>query len=221
MAENVHLLLDIRQERETVFLTLGDGDVLELALSSVPEELPQIGGSISSPLLAELRLAAERKTVARKIFSILDRRMVPVARIRKKLIEAEFSEPAVDGVLEQMKQQGLYSDRTYAAAYCRDVLSTRAVGRRYLESKLWTKQVPRGIAREVVAENLDEETEVELAHRAARWKWQRITGSPDRKAEEKVARYLVGRGFPTGLVWKAVRSNRPNPEFQDDTGEEF
>ncbi len=221
MEENLVLLLDIRQERDTVFLTLDDGDVLELAISSVPGELPGIGGSISSPLLAELKLAAERKKVARRIFSILDRRMVPVARIRKKLFEEEFSEAAVLAVLDQMSRQGLYSDRTFAAAYCRDCLATRAVGRRYLESKLWSKQVPAGIAREVVAENLDEEREVELAHRAARWKWQRLAGRMDRKAEEKVARYLVGRGFPVGVAWKAVRSNKPNPEDPDEAGDVF
>jgi SOS response regulatory protein OraA/RecX len=218
MTDSLRLLLDIRQERETVFLTLDDGDILELAVGSVPEDLPGIGGSISSPLLAELRLAVERKKVARRIFSILDRRMVPVARIRKKLVEEEYSEAAVEAVLEQMSVQGLYSDRTYAAAYCRDCLATRLVGRRYLESKLWSKQVPMNIAREVVAENLDEETEVELAHRAARLKWQRLAGRVDRKAEEKVARYLIGRGFPVGLAWNAVRQNKPDA---DDMGDEY
>ncbi len=221
MTESLRLLLDVRQERETVFLTLDDGDILELAISSVPEELPEIGGSISSPLLAELRLADQRKKVARRIFSILDRRMVPVARVRKKLIEEEFSEAAVDAVLDQMSVQGLYSHRTYAAAYCRDCLATRAVGRRYLEAKLWGKQVPMNIAREVVAENLDDELEAELAHRAARLKWKRFAGRADRKAEEKVARYLVGRGFPVGLAWKAVRHNKPDQDDSDDTGEEF
>ncbi len=212
MTDGLRLLLDIRQERDTVFLTLDDGEALELASSSVPKDLPEIGGSISSPLLAELRLAAQRKKVARRIFSLLDRRLMPVAKIRGKLLDEEFPEAAIDTVLEQMRQQGLYSDHVYAAAYCRDTLSTKLVGRRYLESKLWGRQVAMEIAREVVAENLDEETEAELAHKAAQWKWQRMRGQFDRKAEEKVARYLVGRGFPTGLAWKAVRQNKPHLE---------
>jgi SOS response regulatory protein OraA/RecX len=219
MSGSLHLLLDIRREGDAVFLTLDDGEILELAKSSVPEELPEIGGSISSPLLAVIRLAAERKKVARRIFSMLDRRLSPVARIRRKLAEDGYSETAVDEVLDQMKRQGVYSDHVYAAAYCRDCLVTKAVGRRYLEAKLWGKQVPRDIAREVVAENLDEETEVELAHRAARWKWQRSAGRCDRKAEEKVARYLVGRGFPHGLVWKAVRKNKPHSEDPEGQGD--
>ncbi len=221
MTDSLRLLLDIRQERETLYLTLDDGETLELATSSVSDELPEIGGSISSPLLAELRLADQRKKVARRIFSLLDRRLMPVARIRKKLVEEDFSEAAVDAVLEQMSQRGLYSDRTYAAAYCRDCLATRAVGRRYLETKLWGKQVPIAIAREVVAENLDSETEVELANRAARLKWKKFSGKPDAKAEQKVARYLVGRGFSAGLAWKAVRLNKPDVCDDDDIGEVF
>jgi len=174
--------------------------------------MPGIGESISSPLLAELRLAAQRKKVARRIFSLLDRRLMPVAKIRAKLLTEEFEEAAIEAVLEQMRQRGLYSDRVYAAAYCRDTLTTRLVGKRYLEGKLWGKQVPMDIAREVVAENLDDESETELAHKAASWKWQRMHGQCDRKAEEKVARYLIGRGFPTGLAWKAVRQNKPQME---------
>ncbi len=214
-------LLDIRQEGDVVFLTLDDGDILELAGRSVPEQLPELGGSLSSPLLAELRLAAERKKVARKIFSVLDRRLIPVARMRRRLLEAEFSELAVDQVLEQMCAGGVYSDYIFAAAYCRDCLQNRLVGRRYLEAKLRGKQVPREIAQLAVSENLDEETEKELAQRAAFKKWQRAAGKTDRKAEEKVARYLMGRGFPAGVVWKAVRATKPYPENQERTGEEY
>ena len=212
MSDGLRLLMDIRQERDTVFLILDDGETLELAIGSVPENMPEIGESISSPLLAEIRLAAQRKKVARRIFTLLDRRLMPVAKIRNKLLTEEYSEAAVEAVLEQMRQQGLYSDHLYAGAYCRDALATRLVGKRYLEGKLWKHQVPMDIAREVVAENLDDETEAELAHKAASWKWQRMRGQCDRKAEEKVARYLVGRGFPGSLVWKAVRMNKPHME---------
>lgn len=221
MSENMRRLLDLRVEQGAVHLTLDEGETFELAPGSVPQGLPDIGGSISSPLLAEIRLAAERKKVARRIFSLLDKRLMPLAKIRRKLADEEYSEPAVEAVLEQMHSQGLYSDHTYAAAYCRECLSTRLVGRRYLEQKLRGKLIPAQIAAEVVAENLDLETEVELAHRAAEWKWKRARGTLDRKAEEKVARYLMGRGFGAGLAWKAVRANKPDPEVEKFEEQEF
>ncbi len=212
MTNGLRLLMDVRQERDTVFLILDDGETLELALSSVPKKMPEIGESISSPLLAELRLAAQRKKVARRIFSLLDRRLMPVAKIKTKLLDEEFPETAIEAVLDQMSRQGIYSDHVYAAAYCRDTLATRLVGKRYLVNKLWGKQIPINIAKEAVDQNLDDETEIDLAYKAAAWKWKRIRGPIDRKAEEKVARYLVGRGFPTGLAWQAVKKNQPHWE---------
>ena len=72
MSEDHRVLVDVRQEQGSVFLALDSGEVLELAPQSVPDNLPPIGESISSPLLAEIRLAAERKLAARALFAHLD-----------------------------------------------------------------------------------------------------------------------------------------------------
>ncbi|MEN8198193.1 MAG: RecX family transcriptional regulator, partial [Pseudomonadota bacterium] len=125
-------LLDVNHRDNSVILILDDGSSLELAEESVPPGLPETGEMLSVELLAELRLAAERKQVARMIFAMLDRRLQPLARIRDKAAEKGYSVAAVDAVLEQMASRGLYSDRRYAEAYCRDCLATKAVGRRYL-----------------------------------------------------------------------------------------
>jgi len=216
MTDEVRRLLDMQVGQSVVIIVLDGGEELELAPGSVPAGLPTdgsaIGESISSPLLAEIRLAAERKKVARRLFSMLDKRLMPVARIRRKLTDQGYTEAAVEAVLEQMQTQGLYSDRTYAAAYCRDRLAGRPVGRVYLQQKLREKQVPAGVAAEVVAEVLDAETEKELALKAARRKWRTVRGPDERKCEQKVARHLQSRGFPVGLVWDAVRRGKPRED---------
>jgi len=148
-------LLDVRQESGSVFLGLDDGTTLEVAPDAVPESLPEPGEMISPEMLADLRLAAERKLIARWIFTVLDRRLQPVARIRDKAAEKGYSRVAVDAVLEQMAARGLYSNRNYAEAYCRDCLASRAVGRRYLVSKLREKKVPALLAAQVAKEILD------------------------------------------------------------------
>lgn len=202
-------LLDVREGNGSVFLTLDDGNTLEMAPESVPVGLPQPGEMIPSALLADLRLAAERKQVARLIFAMLDRRLQPVARIRDKAVEKGYSNAAVDAVLEQMDSRGLYSDRHYAEAYCRDCLASRAVGRRYLVTKLREKRVPTILATEVAGEILDTRTEEILADRAAgaRWKRMKITG--DMKDLAKVVRFLQGRGFDAGTANRAARKTKP------------
>jgi SOS response regulatory protein OraA/RecX len=205
-------LLDVRQEGGSVFLALEDGVTLEVAPEAVPETLPNPGEMIPLELLADLRLAAERKLVARWIFTVLDRRLQPVARIRDKAAEKGYSRAAVDGVLEQMAARGLYSDRNFAEAYCRDCLAGRAVGRRYLVSKLREKKVPALIATQVAEEILDPETEEDLAARAATIRWRRIKDTGDRKNLAKVVRFLQGRGFDAGTANRAARKTQPRTE---------
>ena len=202
-------LLDVREESGSVFLALDDGDTLELATESVPAGLPDVGEMIPPDLLDQLRLADERKKVARLIFAILDRRLHPVARIRDKALEKGYSPDAVDAVLEQMASRGLYSDHRYAEAFCRDCLAGRPVGRRYLVSKLRGKRVPAAIAAEVANEILDAGTEEVLADRAAEKRWKRIRNTEDIKSLAKVVRFLQGRGFDAGTANRAARRMKP------------
>lgn len=208
-------LLTIREEAGAVVVCLDDGRVLEIAPSSLPEGIPPVGELVPAPVHVALVLAAERKLVARKLFAMLDRRLQPVARLRRKLVDQGHSAEAVDAVLERMAAEGLYSDRRYAEAFCRDCLLNRAVGRRYLVDKLREKQVPSGVAAEVAAEVLDDETESELARKAARTRWKRQRDPHDRKSLAKVVRYLQGRGFSAGLSNRVGRAEQPAPEDQE------
>ncbi len=148
-------LVEVREEQGSVWLILTTGETFELSPQSVPKSLPAAGGSISSPLLAEIRLAAERKQVARRVFAIIYRSLQPTSKILDKLLAEGYSAAAVEAVLDQMSGQGLYSDRHYARAWCRDCLGGKDVGRRYLVDKLRLKRIPVAIAREVVDEVLE------------------------------------------------------------------
>jgi regulatory protein len=203
------LLLAVRHETGAVVLVLEDGEELELAPDAVPAELPEPGNRLAGDVLLVLRDAAARKQAARRIFAILDRRLVPVARLRRKLTAEGCDPAAVDAVLAQMAERGLYSDRRYADAWCRQCLATRSVGRLYLEAKLRDKGVAAETARAAAADALDRETETELAKAAAQGRWRRVRGPADRRAEAAVVRYLQGRGFAAGLAASAARAARP------------
>jgi SOS response regulatory protein OraA/RecX len=204
--------LDLRREDGTVHVLLEGGRALEIAAPSLPAGLPPVGEVVSASLVAELEQAAERKRVARRIFAMLDRRLQPVARIRRKLTEQGYAVEAVDRVLDQMKDQGLYDDRRYAEAFCRDCLLNRAVGRRYLVAKLREKQVPGPVAAAAADAALDPDTERELADQAARARWGRERDPRAPKSLAKVVRYLQGRGFDAGTANRAARAARPAPE---------
>jgi len=214
-------LLDFREDGGSVHVVLDTGHRYELAPDSVPAGLPAAGETVPAAVLAEIALAAERKIVARRVFAMLDRHLQPVARLRTKLTERGYSVEAVDAVLDQMRAQGLHSDRRYAEAFCRDCLLSRTVGRRYLVQKLREKQVAGDLAATVATEVLDRETEAGLAARAASNRWRKIRGPADYKALAKVVRFLMGRGFDAGLANTAAREAQPAAVTDDDSEPEF
>ncbi|MBE0566938.1 MAG: RecX family transcriptional regulator, partial [Krumholzibacteria bacterium] len=170
------LLLAVRRDADAVVLVLDGGEDLELAPEAVPAGL-EPGLVLQGETLAELRRAAERKRAARRIFAVLDRRLVPVVRLRRRLAEDGCDPAAVDEVLALMAARGLYSDRTYADAWCRQCLGGKAVGRQYLEARLREKGVPPVVAREAAADALDPATEAALAARAAVARWRKVRGA--------------------------------------------
>ena len=196
-------------------LVLEGNEELELAPDAVPPELPAVGGILGDDLIVELRRAAGRKRAARRIFGILDRRLVPPARVRRRLAEEGHDPAAVEAVLEQMARRGLYSERHFADAWCRDTLRAKAVGRFYLESKLREKGISVAAARAAAADALDRDTEADLAHRAAADRWRRLAGPADRRAEARVVRFLQGRGFGGALAGRAVRATRPGDDDEE------
>ena len=138
--EEVRLLTCLPAENGVV-VTLSDGSVLEVAEVSLPDGMPAAGELVSPAVLLELREAAARKEIARRVFRMIDRRMHTRADLRRKLNRAGYDRGPIDRVLDGFVEQGLVSDRAYAEAWCRDTLADRPVGGRYMVAKLAAKGV--------------------------------------------------------------------------------
>jgi SOS response regulatory protein OraA/RecX len=199
----------------TVTLTLSDGAIIQLAPDAVPTDLPDVGQPIPPGLLVQLRAAAERKAVARKLFQILDRRLYSVAVLREKLRAEGFSRGGITAVLNEFADKGLHSDGQYAEAFCRDTLKRIPVGRRYLLSKLTAQGVAEDVAKVTVEKILSSEREFELAMEAGRRRWAREAHPIGAAQEAKVVRFLKGRGFLPALARRAARTTAPPKEDED------
>ncbi len=205
------ILLDVCRLGNTVILSLNDERTFELAQDSVPVGLPAVGGSIDSPLLAELEAAVERKLAAREVFRLLDRRLYPRAVLSEKLVAAGFGHDIADAVLTQFETRGIHSDLQFALAYCRDTLRRGPRGRQYLRSKLRAKKIPEKFVQRALEQELPGELEADLARKAAVMRWARFGNrTVDRPALAKVIRFLMGRGFPAGLAGNVARLTAPD-----------
>ncbi len=208
-------LQTIAQVGRTVMVTLSSGQHYELDVDSVPTDLPEAGEPLPGDLLQSLEQAQARKLAARDLMTMLGRSLQPMARLRRKLRDKGHSEAIADQVLALMQEKGLCSDRQYAEAYCRDTLLVRAVGPRYLVSKLNSRQIPLAVAKAAVSAILLPERESELALQAAAARWRRSLATRDKSAVAKVVKFLMGRGFSAQVSWAAARQMRP----EIDSGE--
>jgi len=210
------ILLDISHVGETVVVSLSNGERYELATASLPAAMPRVGGRLTSPLLAEIESAAQRKLAARAVFRMLDRRLHAMATLREKLLAKGFGSEIVEAVLTQLTAKGIHSDRRFAEAFCRDTLRRGPRGRQYLLAKLWEKGVRGDDADAVLEQELPRSREAALARRAARTRWERHRGDVDERAISRVIRFLAGRGFPAGLASSVARQTAPDRESADE-----
>ncbi len=216
MEASERTLIGIDEQPQVVVIRLDGGETFEIAPDAVPPDLPDVGGSISSPLLHVLQSAAIRKRAARRLFELLNHKLWTMKRLRRKLLDDGLDPDAVDAVLAKAEAQGLISDRDYAEAFCRDTLRSKQVGRRWLVAKLQDKGVARQLADDVATEQLPEEWERELAELAATKRWQRERGGDRRRSLARVLRFLGSRGFPPGLCHRAARQSEPSADPGDD-----
>ena len=208
------ILVAVEVHPTGVVLRLDDGEELTIAADALPADLPDVGGSLGSPLLQRLRTAAARKQAARRLFELLARRLWTRQRLERKLTAEGLPPAAVTAVLDEAAARGIHSDRHVAEAYCRDALRTRTVGRAWLVDRLRRLGVAGDLARQVVAAQLSPAEERDLARRAAASRWRRETAQ-DARALARVQRFLQSRGFPAGICREAAQDARPGGQAVD------
>jgi SOS response regulatory protein OraA/RecX len=214
-------LLAVRETERGLLVVIDRGgatETYEVAKEALAARLPGIGQRVGDELLTEIQAAAERKRAARRAFALLDRRLRSLAELERILVAERFDPAAVAAVLKTFRETGLHDDRRFAAAFCRDALRRKPVGRIWLSAKLRERGIDPAVIAETVLAELPEEREAQLAREAATRRWLREGGSRDRRSEARVARFLAGRGFPTGLCREVARRTRP-PAPDGDDGE--
>jgi SOS response regulatory protein OraA/RecX len=174
-------------------------------------EASQVGDS-ETVCIAQVRTAALRY-LARREYATLE--------LRGKLVR-RFPDDLVDSALEELKTDGLLSDRRYAEALVRNRMN-RGYGPRYIASELAQKGIDASLADEFL--DVDPGVWLEKAHQLVAKRRLRPLdtdlGGANREREDdaedrlarglerssgrdKLARLLGRRGFPSDVIYKVV-----------------
>ncbi|WP_219836732.1 RecX family transcriptional regulator [Paenibacillus sp. R14(2021)] len=124
--------------------------------------------------------------------------------IHRYLSKKEIDEGAARKAIERLSREGLVNDSLYADQYAAQRMRTQLKGRRLLQQELLQRGIKKDTAKQA-AMNLNPESETEIAIRAGMKKWPHIKGEL-RERKQKLAAFLLRRGFPSSAVRDAVKA---------------
>jgi regulatory protein len=154
-----------------------------------------------------------------KAFRLLTLRAHSEKELRVKLRAGGFSETIVEEVLRRCRELGYLNDETFARQRARVLAISRLAGDRRIALDLRERGIEAELCRRVIAEVRGELGEDEAVKRLLR---KKIPGRPvaalsDRE-KARLARGLMGKGFPTGLILKTLKKTEEEG-FHGDDGE--
>ncbi len=136
---------------------------------------------------------------------ILSRRDHSEAELRKKMQRKGFSVSEINTVIIRLKAKQLINDAEFAHRYVQYTLANKAVGPKWLSSKLRAKQVSSVHINAALAAVFSENGELKYARAAAAaWKRSHSQHSDDR---QRLVRFLAARGFSSDVIYQATASD--------------
>jgi len=155
----------------------------------------------------------------KKAFRLLTLRAHSEKELAAKLDERGFAEDVVAGVLEKCRELGYLNDEKFARQRARELAVNRLLGDRRIVFDLREKGIPEALSRQAIEEvraEIGEEKAVEaLLRKRGRAK---ALEAMDEKEKARLMRSLLGKGFPTGLIFRKLQKAEEE-EFHGDDGE--
>ncbi len=146
-------------------------------------------------------------TVYNRALNLLSARARSAKKLRDKLREKCDDNAVIERVIARLVEQKFLDDSVYAQARAR---TSFAKGRSKLRASvdLASKGIDRAVAKEAVAQALEESGEPEsmIAERAARKKMRALTKEDPRVKKQKLYGFLARQGFSPDSVRAALRA---------------
>lgn len=142
---------------------------------------------------------ASREIAWTRLCGLLERRDYAAAEATRKLREDGFTPRVATESVERARQAGLIDDARFADVYIRGKLS-QGWGARRIERELSQRGIDVTEVPGWPYEYLDPGDELERAREVAR---RKVVRGPNQL--QKLARFLVGRGYSLGVAFEAAR----------------
>jgi regulatory protein len=161
----------------------------------------------------------QREKAQQKAYRLLALRAHSEKELRMKLRKGDFTESVVNSVVEKCQELGYLNDANYARHRTRVLAVNRLEGDRMISCDLRDRGISEEECREAISEVRGEISEEEAIHRLLQKKARGMAVTEmDNRQKAKLARGLMGKGFPAGLVFRALKGTGEEG-LHDDDGE--
>jgi len=131
-----------------------------------------------------------------------------VSRLRQK----NFPTDVIDRVVKKLDSLRMIDDLRFAEAFVAEKISSKPIGRRELERRLFEKGVSKETALQTISALVDDSKQLELALKAAQTKLRSLKKFASKRKREKLASFLAGRGFDWDTIKRTVRDTIPEED---------
>lgn len=134
----------------------------------------------------------------------LERKPRTSKEIAVRLTQKGFEAELIEQVIRRLEDERFVDDALYAEQWTKQRVYGHKKGRIWVKHELQQK----GVSKEEIAqaiEQLEPERELESAIQAGLKKWRQTKGSV-KERKQKTAAYLLRRGYPGELAYRAIRT---------------
>lgn len=214
MAGTITALVVQKRNKERVNVYLDGEFAFGLALAEAIKL--KKGQTLSDEDIARLKALDEIEVVHERALNLLSHRPRSAEEVRRKLRDSkqDFSDTAIETVIERLERAGLLDDEAFARYWVdnRERFNPRSA--RALRHELRQKGVSNQVVDRVLAD-LDEQ---DAAYRAAQAKVRRYAHADEAEFRKRMGGYLSRRGFAYGVVrdvldrlWDEIQTQTNSP----------
>ena len=159
---------------------------------------------LSQRQLEKVILAEQRNKAKNYALDFIGYRTRSIWEVRTRLKKRDHCQEVIDQVIKELIHSGLLDDLQFATRWAQGRMATKPLGEHLLRQELRLKGISDEIVEKTVAETFRQISPRELAVDMLQTRRKRYLELDRRKARQRMAAFLLRRGFSREVVWEAV-----------------
>ena len=124
--------------------------------------------------------------------------------VRTKLINLGIYGNILEEIISELISDNFLNEESFARSFARGKFRMRRWGKNRIVNELKFRKITDYCIRKAMTE-IDDEEYLQTLHEVIQKKKKHLREKDPFKANNKIAKYAIGRGFESELVWKKVK----------------